>query len=349
MRYEVVRLEPKAFWQVRVDADGRRVTGPGCMRGVELIPYRLDEIREAIAAGKTITIVEGEADADALWEAGEAATTNPGGAGKWKDAFSAHVADAAEIRLWPDWDDAGRSHMAAVYASIRRANPDAEVRIVRSAGDLKDARDHLEAGHTLKDVVDVDPSELPLHRHFVEELNAEYAVAAVGPATVILHEYRDPELERPMVEFMTKESFRLRYANRRAGKSSIADLWLRDPDRRTYERVVFNPGPVDERYYNLWRGFAVEAWEGDCSRFLAHVEENICAGDKERCRWLMAWIADAVQNPADRPGTAVVLRGAQGVGKGVFCRGFGSLFGSHFLQVTHARHLVGHFNAHLKD
>ena len=60
-------------------------------------------------------------------------------------------------------------------------------------------------------------------------------------------------------------------------------------------------------------------------------------------------MADAVQNPSQRPGTAIVLRGKQGVGKGIFCSEFGKLFGQHFVHVQHARHLTGHFNAHLKD
>src|SRR5262249_56483455 len=48
-------------------------------------------------------------------------------------------------------------------------------------------------------------------------------------------------------------------------------------------------------------------------------------------------------------GVAVVLRGAEGVGKGVLARQFGRLFGAHFRHVMQAKHLVGHFNAHLQQ
>ena len=60
-------------------------------------------------------------------------------------------------------------------------------------------------------------------------------------------------------------------------------------------------------------------------------------------------MADAVQNPAKRPGTAIVLRGDEGVGKGTFVRHFGKLFGPHFLQVTNPRHFLGNFNSLLRD
>lgn len=60
-------------------------------------------------------------------------------------------------------------------------------------------------------------------------------------------------------------------------------------------------------------------------------------------------MADAIQNPGRRPGVALVIRGTQGVGKGVFVNEFARLFGPHAIQVTQSSHLVGNFNAHLRD
>jgi hypothetical protein len=44
-----------------------------------------------------------------------------------------------------------------------------------------------------------------------------------------------------------------------------------------------------------------------------------------------------------------VLRGAEGTGKGITAKQFGRLFGAHFRHVAQAKHLVGHFNAHLQQ
>jgi phage/plasmid-associated DNA primase len=60
-------------------------------------------------------------------------------------------------------------------------------------------------------------------------------------------------------------------------------------------------------------------------------------------------MADAVQNRKKRSGVSIALRGGQGTGKGSFITIFGRLFGQHFLQISDPRHLVGNFNAHLKD
>jgi hypothetical protein len=60
-------------------------------------------------------------------------------------------------------------------------------------------------------------------------------------------------------------------------------------------------------------------------------------------------MARAVQRPGEQGHVAVVLRGGKGVGKGVFAKHFGKLFGRHFLHISNAAHLTGNFNAHQRD
>jgi hypothetical protein len=56
-----------------------------------------------------------------------------------------------------------------------------------------------------------------------------------------------------------------------------------------------------------------------------------------------------VQIP-DQPGeVALVLRGKKGTGKGTLGNWLGRLMGQHGVHVSHAKHLVGNFNAHLRD
>jgi hypothetical protein len=79
------------------------------------------------------------------------------------------------------------------------------------------------------------------------------------------------------------------------------------------------------------------------------VKDNVCRGNEEHYKYLVRWMALAVQQPASPGHTAVVLRGTQGTGKSFFAKTFGRLFGRHFLQVSDPKHLVGSFNAHLRD
>jgi putative DNA primase/helicase len=75
--------------------------------------YRYTEIQTAIADGKTIFIVEGEPCADALWNLGIPATTNIGGASKWKSSDTNDLKNA-KVVLCPDRDQPGLAHMDAI-------------------------------------------------------------------------------------------------------------------------------------------------------------------------------------------------------------------------------------------
>jgi hypothetical protein len=126
--------------------------------------------------------------------------------------------------------------------------------------------------------------------------------------------------------------------------------WIKHPDRRQYDTVVFDPDAAeDPRRFNLWRGFAVEPEEGDCSLYLANITDNICAGNDEHSDYLLNLMAWKVQNPGKRPEVAVVIKGGQGTGKGTMVNPYGALFGPHYVHITDPKHLTGNFNAHLQQ
>jgi hypothetical protein len=191
----------------------------------------------------------------------------------------------------------------------------------------------------------------------IQELNARYAVVFMGGDCKILREHTDPDSGKIDVSFASPGSVKLFHAHEppiTVGKHQMdrVDYWLAHPDRRTYQGLTFLPGAdatTREGFYNLWRGFAVEPREGKCDLMLAHIEETIAAGNADHARYLFAWLANVVQRPTHRPGVAVVMRGGQGIGKGAFATHFGSLFAPHYVHLTHSRHLMGHFNALLKD
>lgn len=119
------------------------------------------------------------------------------------------------------------------------------------------------------------------------------------------------------------------------------------PGRRQYAGIEFNPLGTTAGFWNRYRGFTVPAKAGDCSLYLKHIEEIICHGNPQHFNYVIRWMAHAIQNPAERPETALVLRGRQGTGKGVFVEQFGALFGEHYFTVYKHEHITGKFNAHL--
>jgi len=180
----------------------------------------------------------------------------------------------------------------------------------------------------------------------ITDLNKDYAVATLGGKTVVVREHGDN------IDFMSFTSFREYHSNLPLeDKQSAAQFWLTHPNRRSYAGVVFDPAEkaANSDYYNLWKGLAVKPEEGDCSTFLNHIRNNICSGDEALDSYVLDWMADAVQNTGTLPGVALVLRGDQGTGKGVFATYFGALFGTHFKHVQTANHLTGQFTKHLAD
>jgi putative DNA primase/helicase len=122
--------------------------------------YRIDEVTDAIEAGREIAIVEGEKDADNLWHIGIAATCNAHGASdlgkkpKWTAAHSEQL-KGADIVVFNDNDAPGYAHADAtcklslgVAKRVRRL-------------DLKDHWPEIPAGGDVSDWLTVGGAHTP--------------------------------------------------------------------------------------------------------------------------------------------------------------------------------------------
>ena len=180
----------------------------------------------------------------------------------------------------------------------------------------------------------------------VAKVNEHYALVIVGDKSAILKTTNNG------IKFLTLQAFQQWLANQYVYDSEnkkvpLASHWMHHPQRRQYEGIVFAPGRDVPNHYNLWRGFAVVARPGDCSRFLAHLRNNVCSGDEDLYRWVVGWFANIFQHPEQKMGTSLVLRGKMGVGKTKVGEVFGSLLGMHYVTVSDPRYVTGRFNSHL--
>ncbi len=171
--FQVCRLEPKSFRQRRPDGQGGWVWGltagdyyrrpgekdwfrvnrtppPGAK--VKHFPecpsilYRLPELLRADPAAP-VFIVEGEADADALASLGFVATSNPGGAGKWREEFNEFFRDRRVVIL-PDNDEPGRKHARQVAQNLHGIAGSVKLLEIPGLTPKGDAGDWLKAGGT---------------------------------------------------------------------------------------------------------------------------------------------------------------------------------------------------------
>lgn len=195
----------------------------------------------------------------------------------------------------------------------------------------------------------------------VERMNQTYAVVPIGGKIRILRE--KPVVSDPVIghyELLHKEDFRTLLMNETViladsrgnpKKVTIADVWLAHQARRTYPNGIglFPRMKAPDGWYNTWDGFSVKPRPGSCNLLLNHIKEVICNGNDYHYNWLLDWCADCVQDPANPKGTAIVMRGDEGTGKGTLANTIGELFGPHYRHLIDDSHLLNNFNAHMID
>lgn len=145
--FQVQRTVPKGFRQRRPNGNGGWEYTLGDVRRVL---YRLPKVIEAVKAGKGIVIVEGERDVHTLEAKQQIATTCPGGAGKWREEYSA-VLRGAKVAIIQDVDledpktgkRHGQEHAEQVQRSLEAVG--ANVTMLQPAVG-KDVTDHVQAG-----------------------------------------------------------------------------------------------------------------------------------------------------------------------------------------------------------
>ena len=209
-------------------------------------------------------------------------------------------------------------------------------------------------------------------------MNQDHAVVSVGGSTRYIHQKTGPD-GQPEIHFLhqrdmdtmyaavlirskmsqsraekpRKGSFiRIRPKKTKFNKAQNAfALWSKWAGRRQYAGIDMFPPPLKapHGYFNLWRGFAIEPRAGDWSLFREHLREKVCGGNEVVYDWLIDWMAQTLQEPGKKMGTAVAMKSAKkGTGKSLVLQVFKRIFGSHAISVSKSNQVVGNFNSHLK-
>ena len=138
--YQAVRMEPKSFRQRQPDGKGGWIWK---MKDVDRVLYRLPEVLQA----DQVVVAEGEKDADNLSSLGMVATTNVGGAEKWRFEYSKTL-EGKDIVILPDNDEPGRKHAAKVARMIHGIAKSVKVIQLPGLPEKGDVSDWIESGGT---------------------------------------------------------------------------------------------------------------------------------------------------------------------------------------------------------
>jgi hypothetical protein len=125
-RYKTNDIKGKTYKTLRVMPDGSRV---GKLGDCRIIPYRLPELRQAVADGRVIYITEGEKAADSLCSLGVVATTSHAGAGGWNPDLNQYFA-GANVVIVPDNDAAGWGYAHKIVESLLGSGSTKSIRVL---------------------------------------------------------------------------------------------------------------------------------------------------------------------------------------------------------------------------
>lgn len=199
-------------------------------------------------------------------------------------------------------------------------------------------------------------------KHWFEKLNDRFALVMAGGSHHILWEMKDAK-GNYRLEHLNEASFHrmLSYRSVQIGERHQPEtkIWMNDKDARRYDGLIFAPEQtVDARFFNMWRGFAVEGMKpGEAAsdrakdalrEWLRHGLENVCNGDAGLFRYMLSYFAHMIQRPWEKPLVALVFKGEKGVGKNAVLMFINLLLGHHSLTTAKKRYLTGNFNGHFE-
>ena len=154
------------------------------LKDITPVLYHADEVK----AASTVIICEGEKAADAVNEKLEAggvrggaiATTNPMGAGKWKDSYS-EALRGKHVAILPDADEPGRRHAEAIAQALDFKAASLAIVELPDLPAKGDAVEYFENGGTLEELFQIidDAREVP-HKPQKEDLAKGIPSPALG-------------------------------------------------------------------------------------------------------------------------------------------------------------------------
>ncbi len=237
--------------------------------------------------------------------------------------------------------DRSKDLLRKIADAIRKGHDDDEIHAkFRAHEHVIDQADPVRAVQRCIDKVRGEASNV------IEKLNSENALIWVSGKFLVMW---PNEFEKGLPRLSNITDAKAYWKKIQRDKANPVDVWLSSERRTEYGGFTFQPGVENTgNKFNLFRGWGVEPDpDGDCSLFLAHLKDVICKDDEDLLDYLVQWLANSVQTPMDKPGTAPTLSGGQSAGKGLLGRYLGPIYGPHMHYVGSSDQLLGKYNAWL--
>lgn len=205
--------------------------------GVRKVLYNLPAVVRGVADGSPIWVVEGEKDADTLIKMGIVATTTTGGAGVW-DAEHTRTLAGAYVEVIADNDAPGIDHALDVASKLRAAGCTVNMWV---SGEHKDITDHLQAGLTIDDLLELDDEGNPV----VPDLASDYVKTIRDKMLDVFGnvELSDSQVFTRLASILTSSSVDAEQVD--DGRLVVWEEFIRESVEEKYEWVI--PGVLEKQ------------------------------------------------------------------------------------------------------
>jgi hypothetical protein len=131
-------------------------------------------------------------------------------------------------------------------------------------------------------------------------------------------------------------------------KKYFIDVWITDPNQKSYNKIVFDPSLKSINNYNFFSGFKYTDGEQAVleNPFLSLLK-RVC-NDKKTYDYFVDWIAHIIQKPYKKTNIAIILySNIKGVGKNCIVDGICKLLKGYSAHVETIDDITKNFNSHL--
>lgn len=186
--------------------------------------------------------------------------------------------------------------------------------------------------------------------HQLARLNEEVVLIEHPGLVLVLPREDHPENQQrfrltTVDKFKTEQFADRTYRNSDGKRISVAKEWVTWEARRKADSIIFEPGKdqMVGNQFNVWEDWPYKPAEGDVTPFIELIEHIFKDVDPQYKKWFLQWLAYPIQHPGTKLYTAVVMWGAQGVGKSLIGQTIGRIYGRGFAKINQ-RILNSEFN-----
>jgi hypothetical protein len=179
------------------------------------------------------------------------------------------------------------------------------------------------------------------------DMNQHYSHTVIGGKHRIMT-YKPCPVDGVRMTFERINDFFNNYAHKpKVATKNQGQAWFQWEGKAFYSNGIGyypNSLKLPKGVFNTFQGFGCKPKAGDVNLILKHINEVLCDGNGEAAKYFIEWLAHIVQYPEVKPTVAILMKSAEGTGKGTIYKLLKKMLGANAHQVNGSYQLMGRFN-----